>query len=84
MAQVTKVTVITTATLLTAANGNRKTMMIKNNGAASIFIGNSNQVTTATGLELPQGQQLCVTGDTDAYWGICAAGSQQVDVVEIL
>jgi hypothetical protein len=84
MAQVSRVLVGIVPTLIVAANGNRKAMMIKNDGTASIFLANSDQVTVADGLVLPQGVQLNVEGDTDAYWGICAAGTQQVNIVEIL
>lgn len=84
MARVNKINVDIVPTLLTAANGNRKALMIKNNGAGSIFLGDTDQISIATGLEIPQGQQLAITGDTDAYWGISAAGIIPVDVVEVL
>jgi len=84
MAEVTKVTVDVTPTQIIPANGMRKSMMIRNNGTASIFVGKDNQVTIVTGLELPQGVQLNVDADTAAYWGIAAVGTQACDVVEVL
>ena len=83
MAVVSRVIVGIVPTLIVAASGNRKAMMIKNDGTGSVYLSNNNQVTVATGLNLPQGVQLNLEGDTDAYWGICSVGTQTVNIVEI-
>jgi len=86
MARISSVDVGVVPILVVAADGLRRAMMIKNNGIASIFLGSDASVAAAPGqgVELPTGQQLSLEGDCDAYWGVCAAGIQQVDVLEVM
>jgi len=85
MSKMSRVVVGVVPIELVASNGNRRALFFRNNGAGSIFIGGNAQVTIATGVEIPMGQQFnSEGGDVDAYWGVCAVGTQQVDVMEIL
>ena len=82
-AQKTAVDVGDSATLILAANSNRKGFYIMNYGAAVIFIGNS-AVTTANGLpfypsDVLTEEDLPVTA---AIYGIVAADTEEVRIIE--
>ena len=74
-----QVTVGTTATLVAAANSNRRALIIVNNSGNSVYIGIDNTVTTTTGVELPTGAVLNVSrlfeGYTGAIYAIAAVSS---------
>lgn len=72
------VSVTTAATLLASVDGVAE-VVIKNAGAASVFLGGSG-VTTATGLELAAGATLTVQVDEELY-GIVAAGTADAQVL---
>lgn len=79
----TQVTVATTATLLAAANPNRKFIEINNVGAASVFIGGSG-VTTTTGhaIQTATKHQQSGSVSTAAIYGIVASSTNVVTVLE--
>lgn len=83
-------TVSTSATILAAANSNRKAIVITNNGAGKLYLGHTNGVTAsgaAMGLQVPAGGSYSDSGFGlyigDLY-GIydAVAASQNVSVSE--
>ena len=80
----TQVTVAATATLISAANPNRKFIEITNIGAQSVFLGASN-VTTTTGHSIGATTgSVTLSGvvSTAAIYGIVAATTSIVTVLE--
>ena len=75
------ISVATTATLIKATNTSRKSILIRNNGSASLFIGGNNLVTTSNGLEVPSNQSIHIK-DTDELYGIVATGTLDVRYLE--
>lgn len=73
-------------TLLSAINATRTTVIIRNNGANTVFLGNS-AVTIANGMPLQPGDTA--PGDTfslpatGAVYGVVAAATEEVRVLEI-
>lgn len=58
-------------------------LLIRNRGAASVFLGASD-VTTATGFELLADESLPVDlNEGEALYGICAAGTVACHVLEV-
>lgn len=76
-----EVSVTTTATVIAAANNGRQSLLIKNIGAATVYIGPSG-VTTATGYPLDAGEVLELSGQTGAVYGRVAAGTNLVRTLE--
>lgn len=79
-----QVTVATTATLIAAANPNRKGIILFNNAAAAkVFVGPST-VTTSNGHAIVAQTQLPIQGSitTAAIYGIVAASTEVVTVLE--
>lgn len=78
-----RVTVATTATLLTAPGADNivgTSIAIRNRGTAAVFLGDAT-VTTATGYELSVGDTISLDlGDGETVHGIAAA-DQRVDVL---
>lgn len=68
-----QVSVSATATLIKAANTNRKALTIKNIGANDVDLGWSN-VTFGTGFRLAAGEALSDIRTTAAIYGICNTG----------
>ena len=79
----TQVTVATTATLIAAANPNRKFIEINNVGAASVFIGGLT-VATTTGHAIQTATKHTQASNisTAAIYGIVASGTNVVTVLE--
>lgn len=79
----TQVTVTTTATLISAANPNRKFLEIANIGAAAIFVGGAT-VATTTGHQILNATKLTLRGGitTAAVYGIIGAATAVVTVLE--
>lgn len=77
----TTVAAATTATLLTAASGTRYAIEIINAGAVPLFIGGSG-VTVAAGFLLDPGGRWRSTSFRGALYGIVAASSADVRVIE--
>lgn len=84
MAQVTKVNVTTTAVQLIAANGNRKSVTFIHRGTANIFIASTNLVTAITGLTVRPQEAISFSGDPNEFWAIAAAGTQSVEIAEVI
>lgn len=81
---ISAVSVGTSATQILAANTERKSAVIYNNSAASVFVGPANTVTTATGFVIPTGQALTDADTVDAWWGIVVGpGASDVRVIEV-
>lgn len=83
----TAVVAITTATLLVAANANRKSLVIYNLSTTTyIYVGKNVGVTALTGLPLPPGGQFEDGPDPvtpEAWYGITAAGSAETRYIEV-
>lgn len=75
-----QVNVGTAATQIAAANGNRFSVVIYNNGTATVYVGTSG-VTTGNGHALPAGQAISFKS-TAAIYGIVGAGTQTVTYCE--
>lgn len=79
---VSRVTCATTATLAYTAATGGSTVLLRNAGAASVFLGPA-AVTTATGWELVTGAGLSVPlGPGDTLYCIVASGTNRVDAME--
>jgi len=84
MATPSRVTVTDAATQLLAASGGRRAYTILNRGTGNIYLGNSNVVTTATGILLQPGEQADGEADADAIWAIAeAANSEPIHILEV-
>src|SRR5690348_3684526 len=79
----TSVSVGTAATLILAANANRYSANIVNNGSQTVYLGKDNTVTTANGFPLAAGEELEDRETTDAWYGIVASGTADVRPVEV-
>ena len=84
MPRPTILTVTTTAQELLAANGRRKAYALTNRGTEIVYIGQDSTVAAATGATLRAEETLSAEDDSDAVWGIAAAGSQRVEALETL
>ncbi len=77
------VTVTTSPTLLYTAATGGSTVLLRNAGAASVWIGASNVNTTTTGFELPAGAGISLPmGPNDTVYGITASGTVVVHTLE--
>ena len=77
------VSVGTTATALPAsALANRRALIIRNNGSATVYLGAAG-VTTASGFPLDPGQSLALEIGTLAIYGRVASGTVEVRVLEV-
>lgn len=75
-------TVAATATLIKAENTSRVGLMIYNNDTTNpIYIGDST-VTTLTGTPVHAKSHFVIENTTAAVYGICAAGTINVRVIE--
>jgi hypothetical protein len=70
------------ATLLAARNDNRIDLAVINTSGATIFIGPST-VTVANGVPIGPSAGISFDSFTGALYGIVAAGSETVGVIEI-
>lgn len=61
--------------------GGRKTLLIYNNGTATIYIGGAN-VTVNTGIPLAVGATLAIDVGVALVYGIAASGTHDVRVLE--
>jgi hypothetical protein len=77
------VTVDTSADLILAANADRVTALIVNNGSVTVYLGKANTVTAANGLPLVAGATLEDGESGSAWYGITASGSSDVRVLEV-
>lgn len=73
------VSVGSTATLILAANSERKGSLIANNGASSLFLGMTAGVTTSNGMPIASGATFNNSGQNavwkGAIWGIVTSGT---------
>ena len=67
------VSVLSTATLIYRADGNRDSLMIYNNGSETIYLGATESVTTSTGYPVTAASAAPWFG-VGACYGICATG----------
>lgn len=72
----------TTATLLKASNVDRKGIAISNHGEVTVYLGFANTVTTATGFPLSPGGSYADDIYTGDWYGITAAGTGDIRVIE--
>lgn len=81
---VSRVTVQTTPTAIyTSAGGGNSRVLIRNAGAAAVYLG-SVMVTTATGFELPAGDAvtLFLEQANDTVYGVVTSGTVVVHVLD--
>jgi hypothetical protein len=77
-----QVTVAAVATLISASQAGRKSIMIRNNdAAATLFLGPTSAVLTTTGMPLSPGQTVVFSESTSAWYGIASAGTIDTRVV---
>ena len=69
-------TIGTTATLIRNLGG-RSALLIYNNGASTIFVGDANDVTVDNGMPIPSGTEREIRSDF-AIYGIVASGTVNV------
>lgn len=80
------ISVGTGATLILAANSQRKSALIGNNnatGGATLFLGRDATVTVSNGYPLAAGASFTDASTKDAWYGIVASGSCDARVLEI-
>lgn len=75
------VTITIAATLIRAANANRQSVVLRNKGANTIYIGNSG-VTTASGQFINPNDVLTIDRSTAAIYGIVAAATEELRYLE--
>ena len=81
------ISVTSTATLILADNPQRLSLIITNNGSSTVYIGQTNTVTSTTGVPLQADSILTEdSGGTKMYcgpiWGITDTGTADVRVWE--
>jgi len=69
-----QVSVGTLATIIVASNSSRRSVIIRNQGATDMYIGNSG-VTTSNGLLIKAGESIFLDRNTAAIYGIVSSGS---------
>jgi hypothetical protein len=74
------VDVTTAATQLLAADANRKIILIKNNGAATIYLGLTNGVLATNGFPLDPSQSI-ILYETATVYAIASTGTVDVRVL---
>lgn len=79
----TTVSVGTSATQILASKITRRSFEIAHNGAATVFLGPDNTVTTSNGTPLLAYATYSRPGYTGAVFGIVASGTQDVRVGEV-
>lgn len=74
---------VTAVELCATPLSGRKTVLIVNNGTKSIFLGESNAVTTSSGIEIPQHASMEFEfGEILDIWAISGTAGQDVRVME--
>lgn len=82
-ANVSVVSVGTTAILVVADNDNRKSIEVFNNSSNTIYLGFSTGVTIALGFPLPAGANWYNDTFTGNVYGISAVASNDIRVIEM-
>lgn len=75
------VTVGTAAVQIRAANENRGSLLVQNNGAAAVFVGADNAVTTGNGIQVGPGGSVSLT-IAGAVWARSGAAGNSVRWLE--
>jgi hypothetical protein len=78
---VSQISVSNSATLIKASNTSRRSLMIRNHGTVSVYLGGSG-VTISTGMILNQYDALTFDKNTAAWYGITSSGTSTVSFVE--
>lgn len=82
-----QVSVTTSATQIIAANANRRSLIIENSSGSSVFIADTNGVTTSNGFKMASPSAISFNrvddGYTGAVFGIVASGSATVTYLEV-
>jgi hypothetical protein len=76
-----QITISNIATLITPTNTNRKSLLIRNQGATDMYVLGSG-VTTTNGLLIKTSEVLILDRTTAALYGIVSAGSTTVSYLE--
>ena len=61
--------------LYTAPTAYQRDLVLTNGGTAAVFVGSFTAVTAVTGLKIPAGATVLLTGSTENVWGITSAGT---------
>lgn len=81
---ITKVAVGTEAVRLNAYDSREDALMMKNSHAtATVYLGATSAVTTATGFPLGPGETMTDEISNDDWWAIVASGTVDVFVIEV-
>lgn len=72
-----------TAAQVKAANSTRVSLMIRNVGDETVWIGKDSGVTTANGFPLYTGDVMIEAAATDARWAITSAGIGDLRTIEV-
>ena len=78
---ISQIGVSNSATLIKASNTSRRSLMIRNHGTVSVYLGGSG-VTISTGMILNQYDALTFDKNTAAWYGITSSGTSTVSFVE--
>jgi hypothetical protein len=72
-------------TLLVAANPNRKTLVIQNQGSVTVFLGDANVGTTGadTGFALFAGTAFVDNASTTAWYAVPASSNANINLLEV-
>lgn len=81
----TNVTVTTTAALLVAANGNRKSVTIQNQGSVTVYLGKEDVTTTGAtrGFALLADHTFTDNASNGLWWAVAASSTAVVHVIEV-
>ena len=72
-----------TPTLLLPANAARVSALLRNNGSVTVFLGNDNTVTPASGTPLLAGEAIRDISTSDAWWGVTAGTAGDIRGFEV-
>lgn len=76
------VSVGTTATLILAANTSRLSVLIRNDGTDTVFVGGDSSVTTSDGMPIRPGESFSDDQYTGDWYGISGTAGQDMRVLE--
>jgi len=76
------VNVTSTATVIKAANSDRKRILIKNNGDTTLYLGIDNTITTGSGYALEGGDSIEMH-NRSAVYGITGSETEDIRYLEV-
>lgn len=79
---ISSINVSNISTLIILANASRKSILLKNAGTSTIYIGKTNAVTTSTGFPINAGESYYFY-TKEAIYGITASTTEDVRFIEV-